>query len=367
VREAAKILARQCRSRWHWSAGQAKISLQERLEDWSPDRELGAEDLQLRSFSAERQPVGDLINHIDLFYSRDWTSTAGGPAAYQSSASAERADSIAQHGLLAAPAGWLFDFVTDDAMAADLVDYYVGRRAYAATYYTMAAYLPQFDLEKGDILQVSADFNRLKKAFMRVAAIGRQFGSGKNQAINLVPILAECVRYLLHEVAPADAIALVDSLSLELGLVAHLAEDVPLTEQLTQQHTHPEADSLALAEAVLLEILYQLTPADGLTVGDSLAAHPTVALADEVVLYEDYELWRHYGYGGGPYGLAGYGGYVIYTNRHPDTLAVFEELIIDLVAGAFAEALTLADHLAASDGYGSPKLGDGWGACVYGI
>lgn len=367
VREATNALATQCRSRWFWGAGVAKITVKERLEDWTAQRSLTAPDLQLRSLAAERQPVADLINKIDLFYSRDWTSTASGAAAYQASASAQEADSIAQHGILAEPGRWLFDQVGDAAMAADLAAYYCRRLAYPATYYTLATYLPQFDLEKGDVLEVSANFGKLRKALMQIVALGRQFGSGKNGAINLVPILAECVRYVLLEVSAADTIALVESLSFELGFTGFFEDAVPITEQLIHAHTHPEGDTLSLAEVVVAELLYHLGLTDAVTITDTLAAHPTVAIEEEVVLYEDYQGWRHFGYGGGQYGGGGYGGAIIYTNRHPDTLAVWEDLVVALVAGAFPEAITLAEHLAASDGYGSPSVGDGWGACAYGI
>ena len=118
VRDVEKKLAFQCRSRWFWNEGKAKIVLRNKVADMSAVKFLAQDDLQLRSIKAKRQRVTDISNVIDLQYNKDWTDTDQKP--FIKIASGSDVDSIDLNGNYEHRNKWIFDCVTNDAMAADL-------------------------------------------------------------------------------------------------------------------------------------------------------------------------------------------------------------------------------------------------------
>ncbi|MCK5643284.1 MAG: hypothetical protein KAJ19_20920, partial [Gammaproteobacteria bacterium] len=134
VRDVEKKLAFQCRSRWFWNEGKAKIMLRNKVANMSAVKFLAQDDLQLRSIKAKRQRVTDISNVIDLQYNKDWTDTDQKP--FIKIASGSDIDSIALNGNYEHRDKWAFDCVANDAMAADLLDYYLDTQATPSTFYT---------------------------------------------------------------------------------------------------------------------------------------------------------------------------------------------------------------------------------------
>ena len=88
-------------------------------------------------------------------------------------------------------------------------------------------------------------------------------------------------------------------------------------------------------------------------------------MEETVYWLEDLEAYTHYGFGGGSYSYAGFGGYVILRNRAPDELLVYDNLAAVLTAGAFTDTSVASVALYLSSGFGCP-LGDGFGLTLYG-
>jgi len=365
VSEACKQLSFETRSRWYYNAGTAKISIIEKIEDWSPARMLVAADVQLRSYSAVRQNISDLVNTINLFYYRNWLADDSGTVAYSKTASAKNSESIGLHGIRENRLKFCFDFVRTAAMAQNLADFYCQRLASPSTFYSFNAFLPQFDLEKGDIIQLSSDFGRLKKAMGQIVAIGRQFASGKNQQINLIPIVAEVLRYILHEISRADTLKIFDVLTVQLATEGTFDENLQIVEDLVLIHNAGLIEDFILSEDLLLIMDTSLDLPETMLLADDMSQHMDIGLTDSIVILEDLVSWRHYGYGSGPFGGVAYGGFMFWQNRDADTIALFDEMACVEVK-IFSENIQIGEIFSASSGYGSP-LGDGYGMAVYGL
>ncbi len=355
VREAEKKLARQSRSRFFWNAGRAKIAVQEKLADWSIVRDLGASDLRLRALSVTRKRVANLVNTIRLFYSRDWTSKEGGSKDYKASVNDNDTDSVTQHGVREKRDDYLFDCVSRDAMAADLLDFYVEEGAQAGAFYTAEAYLGQFELEKNDIITITAaGLHKIKKARMVVRALDRVFGSGKTGRMNMIRIVAECLHYILLEQSLSDTIKALDALSIELGVVVDLSELAVALEELRFSLNVGRTETVTAAD--VLNIIADWKPRiDELaTASDLLYAALVIAISDTVTIEDWEEIYQMHGFGGGGFGESGFGGYVRWQNRSPDELQASDELSL-----ALSVALGYSADKAAADEYGFGKGGFG--------
>lgn len=189
VKDALASICRQVHSRLFPSGGKLKLVLREGHPATKPvAKALTTADLQLKSLTAARQPLTDIANRIELFYNRDWSD---GGDSYQASVTRESAASISQFGLKTDADAFKFDLITSAVMAGKVADFYLSERAWPSTFYTFTAYLPQFDLEKEDVVTVTASFNNMIALPMVVRAVDRVFGSGKTGAINLLRITAE--------------------------------------------------------------------------------------------------------------------------------------------------------------------------------
>jgi hypothetical protein len=366
VKDAIRKIAFQTRSRHFFNGGKVKLTVLERLADWSDGPELTAANVQLRSLTARRQPVKDLVNSIDLFYQKDWTLDEASAAGYSASVSQSDAESIAQHGECKRPADFLFDLVRSDAMAADLADFYIERLSVPSTYYEMALYLENFDLERNDVFKLTYEtLYKLRKTKMMVAAIDRIFGSGKNSAINHIAITAEVLRYFWHEETISDEIMALDALTTSLAFDADFDESVHVLDALLTTHVCNYPLSVTAQDTLGVEAVFNPQHDETITPSEALASHSGVSLEDQVNILEDVEYYSHYGFGGGVFGLSGFGGYVIWTNRAPDEVQASEVLTVDLDVSTFYETATLADTLRLSNGFGT-TLGSGFGAVPFG-
>jgi hypothetical protein len=355
----------QNRLRLFYAAGLAKLAFVEAFADWPEGRAIAADDYQLKSLAIERQPARAIINTVNLFYARDWTIDDEGPAAYEMTASAAQAASVAKHGARADDDRFLFELVRDAGQAADLAAFYAERHAWPSNYFRFNAYLPQFDLEKEDKLTLTADFHKLRKAKARVIGAARIFGSGKLEQINHIRFLAECLRYILIEHGAADSVAALDALTVSLGLDADIDDLAAVAELLTVAVGVGADDEISLADALGIVADFAPTHEEIITAEEALGVGIGINIDEPVNILEDVEAWRTFGFGGGEFGGAGFGGWVIWRNRAPDEVQAAIELFIELTPGAFEEAATVEDTLYFSCGFGCP-LGSGFGLGPFG-
>jgi hypothetical protein len=365
IKDALKAVLYQNRLRLFYAAGLAKLAFLEAFEDWPEGRAIAPADYQLKSLAIERQPARAIVNTVNLFYARDWTAGDDGPAAYEKTATATHAASIAKHGARADDERFLFDLVRADAQAADLAGYYAERLAWPSNYFRFNAYLPQFDLEKEDKLNLTASFHRLRKAKARVIGAARIFGSGKLEQINHIQFLAECLRYILIEHAAADSVAALDALAVSVGLDADFEDLATVGAEMFAALGVGAADEVNLADALSIMALFAPTHTEAITAADALGVGIGVNVEELVHALDDAIAWRTFGFGGGEFGSIGFGGWVIWRNRAPDEVQAAIELFIELTPGAFPLAATVDDDLFFSCGFGCP-LGSGFGLGPFG-
>jgi hypothetical protein len=178
----------------------------------------------LDSMRAERSPVSSLANRIRLFYRKDIGSGKDGPSGYLASLRAEEAAQVAAHGMRERPEDFLFDAVRDDAMAADLLAFYLEKEGRISTTYTFDCFLEAFGLEKEDALRLTHPFDRLSGNIAVVRAATRILGSGAAGRPDLIRVSAEAVpRRGLSQPIEEAAHAL-DVLSCPQGIDLRLAD-----------------------------------------------------------------------------------------------------------------------------------------------
>lgn len=365
TKEAIKKIAYQGRVRPFFSAGKAKCKFVEAFDDWQFNDEIQPADYQLNSIAIERQPARSIVNQIDLMYARTWTSEEEGPAGYQKSTRANNTRSIAAFGTRTNQDRFLFDLVRSPAMAADLAKFYVDRFCFPSSYYTLNCYLPAFALEKEDKIKLTANFNRLNKANMRILAINRQFGSGKNGTMNFISLLLESLRYVLLDQAAADDVKALEALDIALGLVGVFSENIHTTENVLALMAQAEADQINLADTLATICNYLLSEAETATATDAAAVNVNVGIVEPVKILDDADGWRQFGFGGGKFGMIGFGGWLVWYNRAPDEIAAFDTLSTVLNQGTLEESAIITESLVMYSGFGCP-VGDGFGAAPYG-
>lgn len=197
VSEAIKNICKQSRGRIVWSAGKVKLAVQEIVDLWEPVKDLVPKDLQLRSVNVSKDSAESIFNIINLFYNKEDFLEGTSTEDYSASVTRNDTESISKHGIRKNDDEWLFDLVRDKTMAEDLADYYLWKYGIPSTKYEITAYLPQLDIEKGDVLRLTSNFYHMGKLPVRVLNIIRAFGSGKLEKINTIQIIGEAIRHSL--------------------------------------------------------------------------------------------------------------------------------------------------------------------------
>jgi hypothetical protein len=366
VREAIKRICSQTHSRFFTSGGKLKMVLREGHPASKPvTRQLTADNLQLRSISVARQPMREVSNRVQLFFKRDWTASDSSTSGYLDSVTRDDAGSIARFGLKAKADSYNFDLIRDAGMAAQVADFYLMTDAWPSTFYTFMAYLDQFDLEKEDVLEVSAGFNQMNKVPMVLRAMNRQFGSGKNSSINLLRIVAENLFYIMTKISRADAVLIImDTLSTMIVQAHEYAEAVHAVEQLLAHLDLNRTDEAMVSDALLSIWEIRMEMAEALTVTEAVRADRSAKRQDSVVMEDFPEFWHVYGAGSGGFGQVPFGGLSAWRHKSPDELMIFAELIVALSA-LRASSFVMSDNLVISSGFGG-KLSSGFGNSFFG-
>ena len=365
TKEALKAVLFQNRLRLFYNAGVSKLVFAEPFENWPDGQAIGLDDYQLKSLAISRQAASNIINTVNLFYSRDWTVTESGAAAYDKSTVSANAESVARHGVRANDDKFFFDLVRSDVQAVDLAGFFSSRYAWPSNYIELNAYLPLFALEKNDAVNITSNFHRLRKAKGRVIGSRRVFGSGKLSQINHICFLLECLRYILIEQAAADVVNAFDALSVSVGREGEYVDLIHLSEQLTFHDTGAPADAVVFADELSIETLFDMAVDEAIMAGDECGVTIGVNIDDPVKVLDDAQAWRTFGFGGGGFGAIGFGGWIVWYNRAPDEVQASMVLSVYIQPETVQESATVEDDLYFSCGFGCP-LGSGFGRGPFG-
>ncbi|MBU1986139.1 MAG: hypothetical protein KJ846_02810, partial [Proteobacteria bacterium] len=367
VREALASICRQCHSRLFPSGGKLKMALREGHPVTKPVvRQLDASDLQLRSIAAARQPLADISNRVQLFYQRDWTADASDASGYLQSVTKEDAKSIARFGLKTRADAYCFDLVRSSTMAAAVADFYIKTTAWPSTFYTFMAYLSQFDLEKEDVLGVTANFNFMAKVPMVVRAMDRIFGSGKNGQINLFRIVAENLYYLLTKVTLADQVLILESLSFMMTEIGEFADHAQILDELLILLNLNKEETVLLTDTVELLMDWRPELLALVTATAQVLGAMDCRQEDTVEVSDVPWVWSTYGFGSGGFGTQKFGGGRIeWQQKSPDQVYAFLQLLVEMAA-LRQDTVLVSDSLTIGGGFGG-HLSSGLGLSAFGL
>lgn len=190
TREYWRSWARQCRSIFYANRGRL-FSLFYRPTNGETESTTTVKEIadtamimadKISSLRITRTPQDEIINTIDLKYAPDYLG--GG---FEGVASASDQTSIDRYGTRTDPARFEFDFVNLDAMASDLVTFYLAENKEPFKVATFLAHLNQLELELFDIIGVQAELidgagGSAKPGL--ILGVGRQYGSGRRRIPN---------------------------------------------------------------------------------------------------------------------------------------------------------------------------------------
>lgn len=351
-----KAAAFQCRSRFFWNAGTAKIELKQTQDNQVSVKDLDATDLRLRSMSALKQRSSDIINRIDLLYDKDLLTDTF------DSVTSSSDDTLPI--VMEDREKWNFDLVGSDAMAADLLDYYINTRSTASTFYSFQTYLKNLDLEKGDIIRLTSNFGKLKKAIMEIKSIDRAFGSGQTNKINLLSITAENLKYIFIKLALTDSVSVVDLISATLELDLNFNDLVALVDELLITQTRFISDSVSVSDLLLSVTNYTIQIPETVNIAD-IDSHTLFMFFDDNIFVTDLVVIESsIGFGVGGFGFGAYGGRIL----GPETLDKDLQYMVDVLAASLSTVLTDSQSMDdsiivtrftgfATEAFGSAKFG----------
>lgn len=367
VREALGKICRQVHSRLFPSGGKLKMALREGHPVTKPAvKQLTSDNLQLRSLAAARQPLADITNRVQLFYQRDWTVSDTNASGYLQSVTKDDAKSISRFGLKTNADAYCFDLIRSSTMAAAVADFYIKTSAWPSTFYTFLAYLDQFDLEKEDVLAVTANFNQMAKVPMVVRAMDRIFGSGKNSSINQFRVIAENLYYLLLKMSLADQVLVLESLSIIIFEIGEFADHVHILDELLILLNLNKEDTVLLSDTLSMVIDFRPILLETIMAGDQVQGIMDCLRAETVHVDDVPEFWSTYGFGSGGFGQEKFGGGLIeWRQKSPDQVYAFMELLVSMAA-LREDTVLVADYLAFNSGFGG-KLSSGFGMSVFGM
>ncbi len=197
VRELWNQWGKESRSFFYWDLGLAKIlfRLLNQVELSTPADKVILDSMVLLGsqnrvrFDARRNPIGDVVNKIDLRYRKN-----GSGEGYKSVESGSDIESIDQFGQKEKPADFEFDWIRVQAIAEDLVAFYLQERGFPRDVYEIELLLDNMEIERGDILEVNPPTHELENVKVMVLSAGRSIGSGIAQRMDTVAIMARQMR-----------------------------------------------------------------------------------------------------------------------------------------------------------------------------
>ena len=163
IKEWLTYMALQCRCWFRFAGGKAYLLY--RTDSLVSDKTItaamsGMNTDYTTTVRIIRSPLDEILNVIYLYYQRDWTQPIGREA-YQAVTKASDSTSITAYGEKEMAYTFLFDFVRDATMAADLRDFYLARYKDRKKVVTATVFLDNCEIEFADAVTFAALGNLL--------------------------------------------------------------------------------------------------------------------------------------------------------------------------------------------------------------
>lgn len=359
VKEAVAEINRQSRGRITWSAGKVKLSVREKLDNWTPIKEIGPNETQIKSISITKGKVDEIYNDIDLFYKIDRLSEAQDEGVYDATASLVDINSISKHGQKKDNDKWLFDLVRNDDMAADLVDYYLWRYSEPPTYYEWSSYLQQFELEKGDVVRLTASFTKLADKPLRLLDVKRTFGSGKTNQMNLIKLIGESIKQRALFLNIEDLIIVADDIIIGVPTSQLINDVIFATDIIDVIQSDQPNEVMSITDVIQIIVDYNSSLADIVITSDELITTHSFELEDTVnaydnILTQDALCFGACGFGGGVACTLPFGSKKIYEDAVSDELSITELISVAAIYNLeFEETVIVSDVFFSSESFTS--------------
>jgi hypothetical protein len=184
---------KECRAYFYWDLGKAKIlfrplnfSTTATVADKVISGNMVLIDLNgVIEFKVTRNPINNVVNKLDLKYNRKWTGDD-----YQAVESLVDLESQTKFGIKEKPGEFDFNWIRNQLMAVDIGNFYLQEFKEPRDVYEIGLLLDNMEIEKGDILEVNPPINELEKVHALVLGSGRVVGSGIEQRMDTVKIVA---------------------------------------------------------------------------------------------------------------------------------------------------------------------------------
>lgn len=321
VKDAIAKITWQTRSRLLWQNGTCQLVIRRETEEWDIARHIDTNDIQLKSISAKRSRVDQIINRINIFHTINRLSEASGSGQYLGTAYTEDLDSIAKHGERVDDSLWLFDLVrANDAittsaglilvsdMANDIAEYYKWYFGETRTFYTFNAYLNNFDLQKSDYISLSSyRFDKLQNTPLEINDIKRIFGSGKNKSITILNIIAEAIRIKRLQGSAIDTISITDAIVAVIGEYAYVEEVVRIIDSLEIFVESVVEESVSISDDLFILFGGPVNLASAIAIVDEIVVNAESALEETLSVTEHLLVTHLKGFGSDEFGEAEFG------------------------------------------------------------
>jgi len=187
LKEWLAFMAFQSRCYFRFAAGKANLLW--RPDSVTSDKTITAamirmgEDAKTSLRGPRRSPLDEVINKITIHYDKIWAKS--GDDAYTKTAEASDATSITRYGEKEKPELFKFDFVTIQAMAEDLRDFYIARYKDRRKVVEMEVFLDNAEIEFADGVTIAP----LSNLLCEVQKANIQPGSGKEMRNDIINLL----------------------------------------------------------------------------------------------------------------------------------------------------------------------------------
>lgn len=366
VKDAVAQITWQTRSRLLWQNGYAKLAIKRKSEEWITSKNISTNDIQIKSYTAKRTSVSDIINTINLFYNINRLSDAEGSEMYYSSTTIKDIKSIVKHGERQDDSMWLFDLIRTPGIAEHTADYYLWLLGETYIIYGLKTYLNNFDLEKEDYITLnSVKFDSMNKLRTEIGELSREFGSGKNDRINTLKILARSIRQRFFREFPSDNVDVTDSTIVSAGFDSTIQDTVPIKDFIAITDGKQLNDPILLTDSVLNETNYRPSVKDSVGLSSDISVDMALTVQSNVDLRSVAGAQLRQCFGSCGFGTLPFGSKTEFEALSDDIASVVDSIIVE-IGTIVSDPVGISDIAIVSDGFGSPKLGDGFGLTLFG-
>ncbi len=184
---------KECRAYFYWDLGKAKILFRPLnlsttatvADKIIPGNMVLVDPNGVVEFNVTRNPINNVVNKLDLKYNRKWTGDD-----YQAVESLVDLESQNKFGIKEKPGEFDFNWIRNQPMAVDIGNFYLQEFKEPRDVYEIGLLLDNMEIEKGDILEVNPPINELDKVHALVLGSGRVVGSGIEQRMDTIKIVA---------------------------------------------------------------------------------------------------------------------------------------------------------------------------------